>query len=243
MTNNLTDTQQIDLLLQRVNEIDEVIDNKLNRMKNLKEGIFFNPFLEHKNNGYIDIPPVYKTKKYFSKTRHHLSLFLMNKDNILDEELFLMLQLTIRFNNAPQGRAAGTYSYDKIITINRGCYISSFMSKTGTLRHEIGHAWHIQFSKMLGIDTWEMSKYFLTHYLRQLGVNNDYKNFNRYKPYIKEHISDYGSKNELECFAELFKLATQTKKESTYELTNWEYAQNSMRALNIWIKAKLWNKN
>ena len=246
MANNLTDTQQFDLLLKRINEVESVVENKIENMKTKESLSFFNPFIKHMNDGFIDIPPLFKTRNEFSELRHQTSLFLMNKDNTFDPELFKILKIKIKFNNSSWSRFSGTYSYDKVITINRAFNEGYGSKNTYTLRHEVGHAWHFQFSDLLGIDKWEMTRYFLIHYLKQLEPNIkslSSMKFVDYKEMIIKHISKYGSKDNYECFAELFELGTRNKKEAEYNEFKWECAKNSLFSLNNWIKTKIWNNN
>ena len=241
----MTDTQHIDMLLKRVNEIDMVITNKVEKMKTNTGSSFYNPFLKHQNDGYINIQPIYKTKFEFSDVRHKISIFMMNKNNVFDEDLYRMLKINIKFNKSYYSPNMGTYQ-NKLITINRawmGLFTSNvFGDGFTTIRHEVGHAWHEQFSKILKITQWELSKLFLDIYLEKVGVNVKYRNFIDYKPLIKQYVSEYATKNNGECFAEIFELATQKEPGGLFSPNKKiRIAAESLRKLNTTLKGMIWN--
>ena len=187
---NMSDTQKIDLLLEKVNSVEKIVQNRHKykiKYPNFKIGKYRNSKIW--TNGMIEVYDA-----------------INNTYNQFDHNLAKKVWIYITWSKRSYASYSGLY-YPGSRNIKLNIAYENFYETRKTFYHELGHAWYYQLPKKLKNieedNLWKLAWNTIKKYLK-LSTGTSFSSFKQAKTFIRVKISDYATTNIRECFAELF---------------------------------------
>lgn len=239
-----TKTLELNLLLKKVERASDLAEISIDRMKKEKYTLKDFNFPESMQ-WYVDLRNNHKFSFKFPRSRAMTDEEIkireqFEKPHPWDHELFSLLVIRLDFHGNSWKHHGGAYYFSKE-DIHINSYYSADMHST--VVHEIGHAFHIQLSKIFELNSEKIALEVMNVVFQELGHNEYYLEFEDYCEFLTKYISSYATKDHLEAFAEIFKIAYSDPKESNVKKKKAIVlaCQKGIEHFNSVIKGKLYS--
>lgn len=240
-----TKTAEIDLLLKKIERASDLAEISIDRM-NKREYTLKDFNFPKSMQWYVDLRNNHRFSFKFPRSRTMTDEEIKIREQFerphpWDHELFSLLVIKLDFHGNSWKRHGGAYFPSK-----EDIHINSFYATDmhGTVVHEIGHAFHMQLSKIFELNAEKIALEVMNVVFQELGHNEYYLEFEDYCEFLKKYISSYATKNYIEAFAEIFRIAYSDPKESKVRKKKAIVlaCQKGIEHFNSVIKEKLYSK-